>query len=93
MDTIYLRTTFDVTSTPRRAKWVIYHDDDAIVYLNGQVAERFRGYNTGHSIRSMSSQALRLIRPGTNTIAVYCRNLDPDKGNPGFIDVGIQVDE
>jgi hypothetical protein len=62
----------------------IHHDEDVVLYLNGQMLLQRRGYSTSYI--DLSSKRLReLLQPGTNILAVHCRQT----GGGQYIDVGI----
>lgn len=83
---IWLRRTFDLDSIQLAdPHLVIHHDEDTLVYLNGQKIAEFTGYVRDYFRVPLSNQARRLLRPGRNTLAVYCHQTSGGQ----YIDVGI----
>ncbi|MCA9240215.1 MAG: glycoside hydrolase family 2, partial [Planctomycetales bacterium] len=62
---------------------LIYHDDDAEVYLNGVMAAKFSAASPGYIVRKLEGAALKSLRAGKNVLAVHCRNT----GGEQYIDV------
>lgn len=60
------------------------HDDDAEIYINGVLALRTTGATPAYEDFPFSSRSRRAIKPGTNVIAVHCRNT----GGEQYIDFG-----
>lgn len=63
----------------------MHHDEDADIYLNGVLAASLRGYTVEYGDYEMRKEALEALRPGWNTLAVYCRQTVGGQ----YIDVGI----
>jgi hypothetical protein len=69
---LWLRRNFELASTDLvDPHWRIHHDEDAEVYLNGQLVGRFTGYTSGYQRIPLEASALAALRKGTNTIAVH----------------------
>jgi hypothetical protein len=64
---------------------VLYHDEDAQVYINGQRAASVSGYVTEYELVPISRRAAEAIKPGKNLIAVHCRQTNGGQ----CIDIGI----
>jgi hypothetical protein len=82
---IWLRRTF----TFKEAKFNdlhlrVHHDEDAQVYVNGQLVADLVGYSTEYYDTALPPAALKAFRPGTNTLAVRCKQT----GGGQYIDVG-----
>jgi len=87
---IYLRRTFKPGSlTPQQINnlgFTLYHDEDAVLYINGVYAGTVSGYSTSYVNLPMTAQAQAAIIPnGTNVLAVSCYQTTGGQ----FIDVGI----
>jgi hypothetical protein len=63
----------------------IHADDYADVYLNGVLAAQVTKCTPDYVVVPMSEDARKSLRPGTNVLAVTCR----DSGGGRYIDVGL----
>ncbi len=68
-----------------RLHWLIHHDEDAEIFVNGKLAARFSGYTVQYDTRPLSKDAASAFKPGKNRIAVHCRQT----GGGQYIDVGL----
>ncbi len=84
---IWLRRVVDLPAGGLRGPHlVVHHDEDAEVYVNGQLAARLSGYTTGYVLVPVTENAHTALRSGgKTTIAVHCRQT----GGGQYIDVGI----
>ncbi len=83
---IWLRRSFDLDSADLdQPHLVIHHDEDALIYLNGEKIAEFSGFVTDYFTVPLAGGARRLLRPGRNTLAVYCHQTVGGQ----YIDVGI----
>ena len=83
---IWLRRTFELTSTGLvEPHWRIHHDEDAEVYLNGQLVGRFSGYTSGYQRIPLEPAARAALRVGINTIAVHVHQTTGGQ----YIDLGL----
>jgi hypothetical protein len=64
---------------------VIFHDDDAEIYLNGVLAAQFSRWTSDYSLRTITPQARAALRPGRNILSVHCSQ----KRGGQYIDVGL----
>lgn len=89
---IWLRRVFTVGDIPPGFVTLrIHHDEDAEVYLNGQLIATLEGYTTSYVEYRIPNQELvrSALRPGRNVLAVHCRQT----GGGQYIDVGLVVEE
>jgi hypothetical protein len=85
-DAIWLRREIRLPDGPfTQLHLQIHHDEDAEVYLNGVLAARLSGYTTGYQEVPISEEARKTLRPGTNVLAVSCKQT----GGGQYIDVGL----
>lgn len=88
---IWMRRTVQVNEVnPANVKIRIHHDEDAEVYLNGQRIASVKGYVTQYIELPLGPTGEKLLKPGTNTLAVHCHQT----GGGQYIDVGfVEVTE
>jgi hypothetical protein len=81
---IYIRRTFDLKQAASNPQLMIHHDDDAEVYVNGQLIASLTGYQGDYAPAS-AAKLKTALKPGQNTIAIHCHQ------NAGgqYIDAGI----
>jgi hypothetical protein len=65
--------------------WLIHHDEDAEIYVNGELAEQFSGYTVQYDAKPLSKAAKSAIKSGKNRIAIHCHQT----GGGQYIDVGL----
>ncbi len=86
---LWVRRTFNLTAAQladRNAlQLMLYHDDDAEVYLNGVQATRAPGANGGYEEFPMSKEAIAALKPGANVMAIHVH----DSGGDKYIDAGL----
>jgi hypothetical protein len=87
---IYLRRTFDRngSSIPKGLRFVVDHDEDVEIYINGVLAGRAEGYNGDYEELTMTDAGRAALKPGKNLLAVHCHQT---RGGQ-FVDVGIIAD-
>jgi hypothetical protein len=70
----------------------IYHDDDARIYINGELLVELPGWADEYRDIPLNDKQTALFRQGTNTIAVNCVN-GPVGGSAGgqAIDLGLTI--
>lgn len=86
---IWLRTTVQLESPlgVQHGQWRVYHDEDVEVYVNGRKVVELPGHYRDYVDVPMSKAAVEALRPGSNTIAVHCRNSTGGQN----VDVGLTV--
>ncbi len=83
---IWLRRSFELGSTALvNPHWRIHHDEDAEVYLNGQLVGRFSGYTSGYQRIPLEAGARAALRRGTNIIAIHVHQTTGGQ----YIDLGL----
>jgi hypothetical protein len=65
----------------------VFHDEDAEIYFNGELAAQLKGFITDYDFFEISHVALSALHPGTNSIAVHCHQTTGGQG----VDVGIVI--
>lgn len=83
---IWLRRAFTLDLVPASFDVRIFHNGPAEVYVNGKLA--FEGSSSvGYQVSPVKDEALASLVPGTNQVAVHCRQ-NTDQSYGPFIDVG-----
>ncbi len=83
---IWLRRTAEVPAGEMHdPRLRIHHDEDAEVYLNGQLVAKLDGYVVDYVNEELDEKARQLLKEGRLVIAVHCRQT----GGGQYIDVGI----
>jgi hypothetical protein len=84
---IWLRREFTIERGQKIGAPVlrIFHDEVAIVFLNGVAVARYKGFQTSYVDRPLNPQVLTLLKPGKNCIAVTCIQ----RTGGQYIDVGL----
>jgi len=74
-DDLWLRRTFELSEAELVApQLIVRHDDDAEIFINGELAARLEGSNQTYTLHSLPDAVRRLLRPGPNTLAVHVKN-------------------
>ena len=84
-DDIWLRRTFTLTKLFAHPYLNVLHDDDAEVYIDGELAATVPGATSSYDMTPLSVGAKGLLLPGRHTLAVHCHNV----AGPQIIDVGL----
>jgi hypothetical protein len=71
---IWVRREFTLPDkVPEHLLLWMHHDEDAEVYLNGELATRVKGYTTEYEEFAIAPEAQKALKPGKNVIAIYCK--------------------
>jgi hypothetical protein len=87
-DDIWLRRTIRIPSGAAEPLWfLVHHDEDVEIHVNGIQAARAPGWITGYEpLEVKEPEAKRLLKPGARiTLAVHCHQTEGGQ----YIDVGI----
>lgn len=68
-----------------KLNWLIHHDEDTEIYVNGMLADQFSGYTVQYDTRALSKAAREAFKSGKNRIAIHCHQT----GGGQYIDVGL----
>ena len=83
---IWIRRQIKFRDEPtEHLRLLVHHDEDADIYLNGVLAARLTGYTTAARPFPVSEEAFKTLKPGTNTIAIHCRQTSGGQ----YIDAGL----
>jgi hypothetical protein len=84
---IWIRRTFDLPPGKYdETNLLVHHDEDAEIYINGQLATKLSNFSTDYGDEGIRSRALNSLHAGKNTMAVHCRNTSGGQ----YIDVGLE---
>ncbi|MHB8970105.1 MAG: cellulase family glycosylhydrolase [Pirellulaceae bacterium] len=84
---IWLRRTFEMPAGQfSELTFLLHHDEDTEVYLNGVLALRASGFNAGYETFDISPAARATLKPGPNTLAIHCHQT----GGGQYLDLGIE---
>ncbi len=83
---IWLRATFGLEALPKSLVMEIHHDEDVVIYLNGQKIHEASGFLTGYETVTLPDSALEALQTGRNVLAVHCRQT----GGGQYIDLALR---
>ncbi len=87
---IWMRRGFVLDDpVPDSVALVVFHDDDAEIYLNGVPAAQLSRWTSEYCLRPIAPQARAALHPGRNLLAVRCSQ----KRGGQYIDVGLAATE
>lgn len=89
-DDIWLRRTFTMPQNDAKdLQFVVYHDEDVQIYINGLLAAREAGFVSSYEAMDISASAKALLKPGAKiTLAVHCHQTEGGQGvDVGLVDV------
>ncbi|MCC7374997.1 MAG: DUF4965 domain-containing protein [Verrucomicrobiales bacterium] len=84
---IHLRRTFELPAGAKTnaLQLFIHHDEDAQVFLNGQLIADLGGYTSEYDTVPLSAEAVKALVSGKNSLAIRCRQT----GGGQYIDAGL----
>ena len=83
---IWIRRSFTIPANiPAKLNFLVKHDEDAEMYVNGMLGASVPGYTGDYVPLPMSDACRAALRPGQNILAVHCHQTVGGQG----IDVGI----
>lgn len=85
---IWLRKDFRLTQIPENLTLHIHHDEDAQIYLNGNLIHRAKGHTSNYIKINAMQKAEFALQTGKNTIAIHCKQT----GGGQYIDIGLSTD-
>lgn len=86
-DAIWLRRRFDVVVDPSQyLQMVVHHSGPVDVYLNGALVCSRSGQQWGYATLDLPPEALKVLRAGTNVLAVHCRR---ENETSSYVDAGL----
>ena len=78
--------TLPASFDSKNLRFMLYHDEDSEIYINGVLASTEGGYNNGYEDTEISPEAVKLLTPGAKiTLAAHCHQTVGGQG----IDIGI----
>ncbi len=69
---IWIRRSVELGAIPKNPAFYLYHEDDAVVFLNGQKVAEFKGYTNEYKVVPLDETAVAAVKQGTNLLAVHC---------------------
>jgi len=66
-------------------QFLLHHDEDAEVYVDGVLATQVSGYVTAYETVRIKTKATEVLKPGKHTLAVHCKQTTGGQ----YIDVGL----
>lgn len=82
---IWLRKSFELTTIPTKPALLVHHDDEAEVYINGQLVKSFVRWTSEYIVVPLDEKGTAVLRKGKNSLAAHCHQ---DAGGQ-FIDVHV----
>ena len=84
---IWLRRSFELPADfkPKDLSLLLHHDEDAEIYINGQLVAQVEGYASEYITVPLDEKGAGALRPGTNLLAIHCHQTTGGQ----FIDAGI----
>lgn len=82
---LWLRRSFDAATRPPRLALNLHHDEEAEVYLNGELIHRAPGFVTAYQQVVLPVEVVALLKEKDNVLAVHCHQTSGGQ----YIDVGL----
>ena len=82
---IWLRKSFDMKAVPAKPALLIHHDDEAEVFINGELVKSFVRWTSEYIVVPLDKKGAASLKAGRNVLAVHCHQ---DAGGQ-FIDVHV----
>ncbi len=82
---IWLRKSFDIRAVPAKPALLIHHDDEAEVFINGELVKSFVRWTSEYIVVPLDKKGAASLKAGRNVLAVHCHQ---DAGGQ-FIDVHV----
>jgi beta-galactosidase/beta-glucuronidase len=70
---IWLRKSFVLDAAPAKPALLVHHDEDAEIFVNGQLLATLQGYTVEYQVVPIEADKQGLLRAGKNVLAVHCR--------------------
>ncbi len=83
---LWIRRSFELESAALLdPHWRIHHDEDADLYLNGQLVAHFSGYTSGYLRVPLDARARAALRAGRNVLALHVHQTNGGQ----YLDLGL----
>ncbi|HUT23968.1 MAG TPA: glycoside hydrolase family 2 TIM barrel-domain containing protein [Sumerlaeia bacterium] len=83
---IWIRRTFELKDLEfSNLNLRVHHDEDAEIYINGQLVAEQKGYTSSYVLVPLDQEARKALKAGANFLAVHCHQTQGGQ----FIDVGL----
>ncbi|MCC9601350.1 glycoside hydrolase family 2 [Stieleria sp. JC731] len=69
---IWLRKTFSLQNVPANPALLIHHDENAEIYINGQLVLEVDGYTSEYQLIKLPASKRAALQTGENLLAVHC---------------------
>ncbi len=69
---IWLRRAVQLKAVPANPAWLVHHDEDLALYLNGEEVLNLDGYSTSYQLIPLTAAAKSALKKGSNLLAAHC---------------------
>jgi hypothetical protein len=69
---IWIRRKIELKQLPKRPAVLVYHDEDAEVFINGKPAATYKKFSQGYELAIVDAAAASSLKQGNNVLAVHC---------------------